>query len=373
MQEQEFKKLLDKYLKGNLSEDETNILEKFKEELKSRNQEINFKNEAEKAQFQESIWSGIDMHSNKETKTPRWKLAASVAAIFIGLIATGYLYLQNTSATSSELIPENAITLELEDGTIKVIEENGATHILDENGNLLGRQNGNQLVYENESLVEEMVFNTLKVPYGKTFKLQLSDGTKAHLNAGSSIKYPIKFLKGQDRQIFITGEAYLDVAKNPLQPFIVNANNLNVRVLGTQFNVNAYPEDEITEIVLVEGSVGLYSNSVAYDSQKSTILEPGFQAKYDKSTEQISTEEVITDIYTSWMKGELVFRNMSFKNIMKKLERHYDIKIVMNNKELSDKIFNASFGNEPLSKVLEGLKENYNIEYSLINNELIIN
>ena len=184
------------------------------------------------------------------------------------------------------------------------------------------------------------------------------------LNAGSSLKYPVQFLEETQREVFITGEAYLKVAKDSGNPFIVSADNLNVRVLGTEFNVSAYPEDNTTEVVLVEGSVGLYTDAQKQEYEtKHTLLKPGFKGVLNKDKNNIQQEKVVTSIYTSWMKDELVFRKMTFNNILKKLERHYDVVIINKNEVLSEKIFNANFGNEPLENVLKELKENYGIQY----------
>jgi len=374
MQEEKFRKLLDKYLNGSISEEEENLLNKFKEELKL-NAEPNFHNETEKQDIEKSLWKGINIQksaNSKNRKSVNWKITAA-AAVFIGIISTAYIFMQNLSLNAPISIPENAITLQLEDGSIKIIEENQTAKVLDKNGNLLGQQKGNQLVYKNTSSVEELVYNTLTVPYGKHFELLLSDGTTAYLNSGSSLKYPIKFLKGKERQIFITGEAYLEVAKDSLHPFILNAGELSVRVLGTQFNVSAYPEDELTDIVLVEGSVSLFTKVDGYDIEKNTLLKPGFKGSFNSGENSITTKPVNTSIYTSWINGELIFRDMSFGNILKKLERHFDVSIINHNKELTQKHFNANFGSEPIGNVLEELKINYGIEYVISGDEIVIN
>lgn len=373
MQEQEFRKLLDKYLNESISNEELEVLEKFKKELNSGNQEIHFENEAHKNAIKESLWTGINTrtHNSKRRKFPNWKVAAA-AAVFIGLITTGSFYVQNITSSTSYVIPENTITLELENGDIKIINEDGKVEVLDTEGKVVGKQDGGSLKYVDSNSKKELAYNTLAVPYGKTFELQLSDGTTVHLNAGSSIKYPVQFIEGLERQVFITGEAYLDVAKDPEHPFIVNANKLNVRVLGTQFNISAYPEDETTEVVLVEGSVSLYTETDRYDTEKNTLLEPGFKGSFNREKNNIITGKVITSIYTSWINGELVFRNMTFENILKKLERHYNVTIVNNNEVLSQKEFNANFGNEPIENILEELKINYAIDYEIIGNEKIM-
>ncbi|WP_420601486.1 FecR family protein [Flagellimonas sp.] len=373
MQEQEFKKLLDKYLNGSISDHELQILEKFKEELKSSNKEPYFSDEAHKNALKESLWASINNQTltSKRKKSLVWKISTA-AAIFIGLLATGYLYLQNTRANTDFMIPKNAITLQLESGEVKIINEDGQVEIFDNKGNVVGQQEGKSLKYANTVSKNELAFNTLNVPNGKTFQLQLSDGTIAHLNAGSSIKYPVQFIEGVNRQIFVTGEAYLDVAKDPEHPFIVNTNGLNVRVLGTQFNVSAYPEDETTEVVLVEGSVSLYTETEEYGTDNNVYLKPGFKGSFDRTKNNIDTSEVITSLYTSWINGKLVFRNMTFKNIMKKLERHYDVTIINNNTDLTHEEFNANFGKEPIENVLKELKANYGIEYEIQSDSIII-
>lgn len=373
MQEQEFKKLLDKYLKGSITHKEKELLERFKRELELQNTELPFSSDIHKKQIKEAIWMNVQTGISKERhrKIRRWS-ASAAAAVFIGLIVTGYFYLNNTTSNISNAIPENVVTLQLEDGTIKVIDDIGKVEILDTQGKVVGQQEGASLKYSDTHIKKDLVYNTLTVPYGKTFELQLSDGTTAHLNAGSSIKYPIQFIKGLNREVSITGEAYLDVAKDAKHPFIVNANDLNIRVLGTQFNVSAYPEDEAAEVVLVEGSVSLYTESEGYNTNKNTLLEPGFKGSLHKNKNDIHTYKVITSIYTSWINGKLVFRNMTFKNILKKLERHYDVIIINNNTELMNEVFNANFGDETIEKVLEELKTNYGVRYKYLNNKIII-
>lgn len=375
MKERQFRKLLDKYLYGSISEEENDLIEEFEQSLKSKDDKPNFKNEVEKRSIEKSLWANINSQINvsaKKRKSTNWMTVTSVAAVFIGFLAIGYFYTQNTISTTSDFNPENAITLQLEDGSIKIIEDIGTTKITDKNGTVLGKQKGNQLVYNEKSAGNSLVYNTINVPYGKKFNLQLSDGTRAHLNAGSSLKYPVKFLKAGPRQIFISGEIYLNVSKDSLRPFIANANNLNVRVLGTQFNISAYSEDMTTDVVLVEGAVSLYSETDGFDTEKNIILKPGFKGSYEREKNKFTTNKINTAIYTSWMDGKLIFRNMTFENILKKLERHYNVTIINENSELSDKQFNANFGSEPIQNVLEELRINYDIEYEITDDHTIL-
>ncbi len=372
MTKKELYDLLSKFEKGTCTTEEENLLFQFYNEFQKKDNMASWSlSEKEDARIRLLKRLNFTIHNSqvKEIKRIEWRKMASVAALLIGFAFIGFLYIKNTVPC---YVPENAITLQLEDGSVKVIKEDGAIQVLDVNGQIVGKQKGTQLVYTTKQIDKkdrDLAYNTLTVPYGKTFNLQLSDGTRVYLNAGTSMKYPVCFMEGRERHIFLTGEAYLDVAKDAKHPFIVSADNLNVKVLGTQFNVNAYPEDNESEIVLVEGSVSLYDQSATYACDKSTSLEPGFKASFNKETKLIKKEAVLTDVYTSWRTGELVFRDMPFENILKKLERKYNVKIINTNQKLSKEKFQASFGKNPaIVTVLEELKTVYNIRYTIKEN-----
>ena len=296
-----------------------------------------------------------------------------IAASILVLLTIGLSYQQGFfNPKEAPVLNSNEITLQLENGDIQVISAGKKSQIADSEGNVVGNQNGNKIVYDTKTPAEKLIYNTLKIPYGKRFELQLSDGTIVHLNSGTTLKYPVKFIAGENRQVFLDGEAFFDVTKDKTHPFVVNADNLNVRVLGTHFNVSNYPEDNFTDVVLVEGSVGLYTAKEQFNAEKNTILKPGFKGSFSKINNQIKTKAVVTDVYTAWIKGGLTFRDMTFKDISKKLERHYNITIVNQNGKLSNEKFNASFGDEPIAKVLSYFNEIHGINYTLRNNEVLI-
>ena len=304
----------------------------------------------------------------------KFKNSHKYAAVALLFLFIGYFYHKNFNA--DELPKENIIqkegfiTLELDDGTLKIIAEDGSTLVKDKNGTLVGSQKGTRIAYDTNAPVDKLIYNTLTVPYGKKFEIALSDGTMAFLNSGSSLRYPVQFLNEGDRKVFLSGEAFLEVTENVERPFIVNTGELNIRVLGTKFNVSTYPEDVFTEVVLVDGAVGLYEQSENYDADKSTFLSPGLKGSYNKAENSISTKPVITSVYTSWIDGELVFRNSTFENILKKMERHYNVTIINKNKGLANEQFNASFAKEPIKRILDYFEVTYGIEYS-INDKII--
>ncbi len=298
------------------------------------------------------------------------------AALVVFVLGLGYLYQNGLFGTASEetLIPkEDAITLQLENGNIEVISADGRTQVVDSEGNIVGTQQGTRLVYDEETTVEKLVYNTLNVPNGKRFDVVLSDGTHIFLNAGTSLKYPIKFIQGEPRKVFLDGEAFFDVTTDAEHPFVVNAQALDVTVLGTKFNMATYREDSESEVVLVEGSVAMHSEEDAPESE-GTVLLPGFKGSYDRSEGTFSTQKVNISLYTSWVSGNVIFRNAPFENIIKKLERLYNVTIVNNNAQLANENFNASIevDNESIEEVLHYFNKVYEIEYSIVNNKIII-
>ena len=297
----------------------------------------------------------------------------AIAASIVVLLSIGFSYRNNfNTPKSNPIINSNEITLQMENGDIQIIFAGKKSTVTDADGQVVGNQNGNKITYDTETSIEKLVYNTLKIPNGKRFELQLSDGTIVHLNSGTTLKYPVKFIAGENRQVFLDGEAFFEVTKDKKHPFVVNADKLNVQVLGTHFNVSSYPEDEHTDVVLVEGSVGLYTANEKFNSDKNTVLKPGYKGSFNKNNSLINTKEVNTDLYTSWINGGLMFRDMNFNTICKKLERHYDVSIIIKNNKLANEKFNASFGDKPIEKVLTYFKDVYGFEYTNKNNVITI-
>jgi ferric-dicitrate binding protein FerR (iron transport regulator) len=344
----------------------------FKEYIKT-NYIINLTMDLYDADDSKKQLLGLIEKEKKTYKLRRYYKLIRYAAVVVLFVGLGYLYEEGHFSKKPVVnIPPDSITLQLENGNIEIINENGTTQVLDAEGSVIGAQKGNQLVYNDDSKVGALEYNTLTVPFGKRFDVKLSDGTKVFLNAGTSLRYPTKFILGEKRQVFLTGEAFFDVASDTSHAFIVNTKSLNVEVLGTEFNMSAYPEDYNSDVVLVEGSVGMYSNDMTL--AEGTILKPGVKGSFDKKHKKIATETVDISIYTSWMEGSLVFRNMPFKNIVKKLERRYNMKIVIDNEKLNEEIFNATFKNEPpIQDILNSFGKSYGIKHTIKNNAIFIN
>ncbi|MEA1785736.1 FecR domain-containing protein [Arenibacter sp. GZD96] len=298
------------------------------------------------------------------------------AAVVITFLGIGYFFQDRIFIPEGEeeLIPkQDEITLYLEDGGVQFISKDDTRTIRNSKGENVGTQNGNLLHYDTMHGSKEVVYHKLNVPYGKQFEITLGDGTKVHLNAGSSLKYPVHFLEKGSRNVFLTGEAFFDVVQDAHRPFIVHTDEVNIRVLGTRFNVSSYPEDNQMNTVLVEGAVGLFMKGEQFTQQKSTVLEPGFKASWNKSSNKMALEEVDTEEHVAWISGKMVFNHMVFSDILKKLERHYNVKIINTNKAVDEEVFTASFDTETIEQVLHAFSRNFAIKFHVQNNQVIIN
>jgi len=261
----------------------------------------------------------------------------------------------------------DSVVLTTSDGKEIILNNNDQT-VIDSKINL--KQNDDELVYSDINKKGENIQHHLVVPYGKRFNISLSDGTKVFLNSGSSISYPAFFGANSTRLVELKGEAYFDVTEDKNSIFRVSSGNIMVEVYGTQFNLRNYNEDYFSDVVLVEGSVGIKDR----ENSQLTMLTPGIKGSVNKENFSINKMRVNTSVYTSWIEGNVIFRNETFSQIVQKLERLYNVTII-NNKKDSDQLFNASIDveSESIEQVLDYFEEIYNVQHTFYENKIIIN
>lgn len=307
------------------------------------------------------------------------KRLAWVAASLIVVVGIGvYFWTTNrntiqsptTAIITEEIQPgkEGAI-LTLADGRQVVLDSLGNGIIAQQNGSAVLIKNG-ELAYDvKDKFQAEVVYNTMHTPKGRQFNLLLPDGTRVWLNAASSIRYPTVF-RGKERVVQLTGEAYFEVAPQKQMPFQVNVNNkVTVEVLGTHFNINAYENESTINTTLLEGSVKVGS----IGSQQKYTLTPGQQSQ--STTSGISSVKIIpnADInqVMAWKNGFFNFENASLREILRQLERWYDIEVIYEkgapDLQLSGKITKDI----PLAILLRELKE-MGLQYKMKARQLII-
>ena len=355
-------------------EDKKN-LETFKSYIKTNYYSIYAMQNIDRKDILDVLQKRISQEKRKISRKKTYKKLFKYAALLTLFFSMGYYY--NTFQTSPQLeliIPEeDDIVLTTSDGRNIILTEEQDEIEIESKLSLKkksGQLNYNKTFQANND-VKQTVIHSINVPFGKRFKIVLSDGTLVHLNSGSTFKYPVVFDNKKAREVFLKGEAFFDVAERKNQIFSVNTESINVEVYGTQFNFKNYTEDKFSDVVLVSGSVGLYSKF----NKNITKLKPGIKGSFNKTDFTISQDKINTSLYTSWIDGQIIFRNESFDNILTKLERLYNVEIINNGKRDPSETFNAKIDIdvEDINEVLSYFKKIYNINYQTFNNKIIIN
>lgn len=211
--------------------------------------------------------------------------------------------------------------------------------------------------------------NTVTVPLGAMSQFELPDGTQVWLNAGSKLSYPITFDHQKCREITLNGEGFFKVHKDKRFPFIVKMNGMDIRVTGTTFNVRAYNDESHVTVALVEGSV-ILGKQMNHSNIFETIdtLHPMEVAVLNKKTNKMdfSTKDDLTK-YTAWTQGRLVFDNDPIQTVIDKLEKLYNIRVEVRDKQLLSYRFTATFTNESLDQTLKIIKLSSPVSYHLVN------
>ena len=273
---------------------------------------------------EERSWRQLQGRLRGRRRVLRWWTAVAASmlvAVGVGLWAWWNQGEEEVKGRSfTRIVPgEMRAVLELADGR-EVALEDSARVFVEEGGMSVGRDTGRVVVYEEgEEMVEEkVVYHSLRVPRGGEYHLELADGTRVWVNSGSEVRFPNRFV-GERREIFLSGEVYLEVVKDVARPFVVHAGEAKVTVLGTSFNVAAYPGENWMVTTLVEGKVEVGTPA------GEVVLVPGKQVVWDREEGKMEVREVDTGVYTSWVEGQFEFENMALENIARQLERWYDV------------------------------------------------
>ena len=234
----------------------------------------------------------------------------------------------------------------------EIVLQDSSVQLITLGGGMVAKNDGVQVSYkENEGAGKEVVleYNTIRVPRGGEYKLFLSDNTEVFLNSDSEIRFPVKFGKGK-RDVFLRGEAFFVVTKDASRPFVVNANDkMSVEVLGTQFNLQAYPDDAFVETTLNEGAVRVFNG------KQGVRLRPDEQAVYDEG--KFTVRKVDASSYSAWKEGRFMLLNHSLENIMTRLARWYNIDIFWENPEVKEYHFSGELARyEDFTEILRMLE-----------------
>ena len=216
----------------------------------------------------------------------------------------------------------------------------------------------------------EPVYYAAHSPKGSVSEMILPDGTFIFLNADSRIRYAMDGEKGI-REVFLTGEAWFDVAKNPRKPFVVHTPFYDIQVTGTQFNIKAYENDNQVITTLEEGEV-IIQSSENIKLAEEIVLKPGEQAVLNKNTKEFIIRNVNTKWFTSWKDNKLIFINTSLKELVVLLERRYGVEIEVINKEILNFHFDGTIKNESIIEIMEIMKKTLPIDYKIAGQQIEI-
>jgi len=261
-----------------------------------------------------------------------WLRVAAAVLLLTGAGTVAYLYkkrpVKHTVAYKTHTQPivpgGNKAVLTLSGGRQIILDSTASDTVLTEGADVVANANGS-LAYSRSTVTDTgVVYNTLSTPRGGQYRLTLPDGTKVWLNAASSIEYPTAF-KGKDRTVTVTGETYFEVAKSARQPFIVRYGNMAVTVLGTSFNVNAYPDETGIRTSLIEGSVRVSRGD------NTTLLTPGQQAIVDTGQAIRVARMSNPALVIAWKNGYFSFEKADIPTVMRQLARWYNFDVVYEN------------------------------------------
>eukprot|EP01133_Synstelium_polycarpum_P002839 gene2839-3261_t len=338
MENTEFISLLKKYRQGHCSPEEVQLLESwYLDEGRKKGPVIE---EQELVQVKQQLWEAISARQGKQgvrkmgSRAYTYFKLGAVAALLLVFAAGLYMYRTNGNRSgylkNADLVVPggNRAVLTLSNGKKVILDQRGNGELAKNQGIEVLKLSDGQLLYkvsasgQKKSEDASLLYNTIETPMGGQYQVILADGTKVWLNAGSSLKYPLAFA-GTLRKVELKGEGYFEVAKDKKRPFQVKTEHQLVEVLGTHFNVNAYPDEEEARTTLVEGSVKVSSGQDP--EHYSALLKPGQECKLGKGkllVQQADVEEAL-----AWKNGYFVFDDVDLKTALRKIGRWYNVEV----------------------------------------------
>jgi ferric-dicitrate binding protein FerR (iron transport regulator) len=373
MTRKEYNSLYEKYLAGKCSKEEQAELENYQDSFELKEQQWNVRTMGNSEEIKQSIQEDLNYSIEEHSKYRIFRFRAwqSAAAAILILLTAGIYYYQNspepvlvkteTPRFKNDILPgNNKAILTLDDGS-KINLDDAKTGILASESNIDIKKTGaGQLEYAaGTQSVKTVKYNILSTPMGGEYQLVLPDGSKVWLNSGSTLRFPTAFI-GSERIVELKGEAYFDIAKNPKMPFLVRTNNaMDIKVLGTQFNIMAYDDEKNINTTLIEGSVEVLKGS------GKTMLKPGQEAILNRGSGNIKVASADLEQAIAWKNGYFIFYNENIESIMRKVSRWYNVDVVYQG-NLSNKDFVGTISrNKNISELLKMLELTGAVHFSI--------
>ena len=365
----EFTKELLRYTRGELSKEEEKGIEQVLSEVEGMNTLVGELKDKNRIEHEMHVIARFDteraLGKEKNRKQVKrrgilpWIAAASV--VVIAGVSAWILLSQEPDVhnlpVAEKFEPGKAVvTLEMASGlkyrldTLSSVVRNNRVNVaFDNNDRVLKIKEQDSLA---DGATKEIGYNTINVPYGGTYTVELCDGTKVYLNSGTTLEFPSRF-DGKVRSVILKGEAYFDVARNVSKPFVVEVDEMKVKVLGTSFNVKSYVDEPGVYTTLVEGSV-----AILRDGQPEKKIKPGEQAYYNKGVGTLSIAEVDVNEFTSWKDGLFYFKDIALEEILRIVSRWYDLEVFYMNQGAKSVIYS---GKLPMYSSVEDVLRKFEI------------
>lgn len=378
-------RLLQLYLLGDITEEERQELEDWCEEA-PRNRKL-FEQIYQEDLFSKERYVYEKIHDTKafsvfEKRVRKvssrsignwWKYAAVL--LFPILVVGSWKLMHETeqvSIVASSVAPIqpgcSQAVLVLDDGR-KVFLKEEEEGVISEDKEITVTGEKDRLVYTSSEgkNVDEIRFNELEVPRGGEYKVRLADGTLVYLNSATRMKYPVKFDE-KERKVYLSGEAYFEVAKDPERPFFVEMEGVEVRVYGTSFNVNTHQEGNI-QTVLVKGSIGVKVLSSGMES----MIRPGQMAEFKQGNTKVDVKDVNVAVYTDWKDGIFRFENQRLEDILTVLSNWYDVDVFYQTASVKELHFSGYMERyKDVSVILEAITLSTGVTFSIQGKTIVV-
>jgi ferric-dicitrate binding protein FerR (iron transport regulator) len=358
-----YAKILRRYRQGKATEAERRFLESYFDLFESDPGIKDMLSEEEKialkSEIKDNLRKSIDGLETKVRYLPDRKTFLKIAAVLILILCGSYAYY--AAYLHLEEGRQSKTTAAVEERPIEPIRSKAILTLANGRRILLDSAEGKTIAHSrflaSAPDTGQELFNTVTTPLGSSFQMTLPDGTIVWMNAGSSLRYPVRFR--ENRNVELSGEAYFDVKQDENRPFQVNVGDFHVQVLGTAFNICAYRDGKM-EATLAKGKVKVAN------AGKDRLLYPGEQATLCKDVDDILIKKVNVDQVVSWKNGEFYFDNTNIKQIMHQISRSYDVHVAYAISDFSNKNFTGIISNKiALPELLKQLELTNSVHFSV--------
>jgi len=364
MQEEQLRPLIEKYLNGACSPEEAALVEAWYAQLRMNSRKMLSDNELSNAAA--AMRSRI---FDRPAKHIRYRATYRIAAACITavILISGAIYLSGRHARTSQVAAgiapgSDRAVLVLDNGEKLVLDSAVDGRIASQASSDVIKTKNGQIVYQANAPAQQqpdaLMYNSLIVPKGGQYKIVLPDGSAVWINSASTLQYPASFAGLKTREVYLTGEAYFEIASDKIHPFIVKSAAQEARVLGTHFDINAYPDNASIKTTLIEG--GLEVKSLLHGD--SCRLKPGKQAVI---SDGISLRDVDVENVTDWKDGYFIFNEEALDDILLRLSRWYNVDIVCNDNVRKVKLDGIIARNTILSEVLTMLSRTGKVHFEV--------